>query len=194
MTTASSTTTLGWWWRLLLAAVAAALVALLGAGTASAATLTVAETRVGPSTAAGQLVVGVADHITAGQQWGNAPPEAVSVVGRGVAANGGARLIRPPLAASPKQVGTKWGKHAGDYGYHPGDSAGRAWYSQRIRDVHRSPDEVRRGPYNPHGGGGDGYFFFRRGGDLVITKPDGEFVSMFPGSNNAWFKNAQVFD
>lgn len=46
-------------WRLLLAALAAAaIVALLGAGTASAATVTGAETRVGPSTVPTAYVVG----------------------------------------------------------------------------------------------------------------------------------------
>lgn len=38
------------------------------------------------------------------------------------------------------------------------------------------------------------YFFFRQGYDLLITKPDGEFVMMFPGASaNAWFKGAEVF-
>ena len=54
---------------------------------------------------------------------------------------------------------------------------------------------IRRGAWNPSGGGGDGYFFFRQGDDLLITKPDGQFVTMFPspGGANAWFKNAEVF-
>lgn len=81
------------WWRFFLAAIAAAVVTLLGAGTASAATLPELETRVGASTPVTAYVVGVHECITAGQRWGNAPPQAVSVVGRGVAAKAGARTF-----------------------------------------------------------------------------------------------------
>jgi ferredoxin-NADP reductase len=43
-------------------------------------------------------------------------------------------------------------------------------------------------------GGGSNYFFFRQGDDLLITRPGGEFVTMFPGAgSNAWFKGAEVF-
>ena len=76
------------WWRCVLAFVAATLVTLLGAGTASAATLAVAETRVGAATPATVHVVGAHESISAGQRWGHAPPQAVSVVGCGVAAEG----------------------------------------------------------------------------------------------------------
>ncbi len=77
------------WWRLLLAALAAALTVLLGAGTASAVTVPVLETRVGASTPTRARVVGVHESVSAGQQWGNAPPAAVSVVATGVAAKRG---------------------------------------------------------------------------------------------------------
>jgi hypothetical protein len=60
--------------------------------------------------------------------------------------------------------------------------------------VHLNPDEVRRGPWHPAAGGGDSYFFFRQGDDLLVTQPGGEFVTMFPGGGaNGWFKNAEVF-
>lgn len=75
------------WWRFVLAALAAALVALLGAGTASATTPTAAETRVGASTPATAYVVGVHESVSAGQRWGNAPPNAEIVAATGVAAN-----------------------------------------------------------------------------------------------------------
>lgn len=76
------------WWRLLHAALAVAVVTLLGAGTASALTVPVLETRVGASTPAAQVAIGVHESISAGQRWGNAPPDADSVVATGVAANG----------------------------------------------------------------------------------------------------------
>jgi|APMI01.1.fsa_nt_gi hypothetical protein len=87
--TARQPTTLLGWWRLLLAALAAAVVTLLGAGTASAVTVPVLETRVGASTPATAYTVGPHECITAGQRWGNAPPAADPVVAIGVAANTG---------------------------------------------------------------------------------------------------------
>lgn len=106
----------------------------------------------------------------------------------------GAIDIRPPLSMGSKQFGTKWGKHAADYGLDPASSSSRTWFMNRARDVHLNPTEVRRGAWNPSGGGGENYFFFRQGDDLLITRPGGEFVTMFPGgSTNAWFKNAEVF-
>ncbi len=85
MTKASSTTKTGWW-RLLLAALAAALAVLLGAGTASAFTPPVAETRVGAWNPVVVNIVGPHECITAGQRWGHAPPQGETVVATGVAA------------------------------------------------------------------------------------------------------------
>ena len=75
------------WWRLLLAALAAAVVTLLGAGTASAVTVPVLEARVGAPNPATAYTVAVHESVSAGQQWGHAPPAAVSMVATGVAAN-----------------------------------------------------------------------------------------------------------
>ncbi|MFF9853276.1 RHS repeat domain-containing protein [Streptomyces litmocidini] len=95
------------------------------------------------------------------------------------------------IGAEGKQLGKKWGKHAEDYGKHPGDAAARQWYEQRIKDVRSSPDEVRQGPYRPGQGGSDDYWFYKKGDDLVITKNSGEFVSMFPLSGpNKWYEGA----
>lgn len=108
-----------------------------------------------------------------------------------VAAEGGSMAIRPPLSIGSKQFGTKWGRHATDYGLDPASGSARSWFQGRLRDVHLNPDEVRRGAWR---GGGENYFFFRQGDDLLITQPDGTFVTMFPGaSTNGWFKSAEVF-
>lgn len=88
------------WWRFFLAALAAALVALLGAGTASAATVPNLETRVGASTPVAAYVVGVHESVSAGQRWAKAPPQAGTVVGFGVAAN-----AAPKVAGVPKLAG-----------------------------------------------------------------------------------------
>lgn len=62
------------WWRFFLAALAAVRASMLAATTASAATLTAAETRVGTSTLATVHVVGVDESVSAGQRWVHAPP------------------------------------------------------------------------------------------------------------------------
>jgi hypothetical protein len=106
-----------------------------------------------------------------------------------LAANGAIR-VRPPLSIPKSQFGTKWGKHASDYGLDAGDSAARAAWMSRIRDVHLNPDEVRLGQYGVY----DEAFMFRQGEDLLITRTDGTFVSMYPGgSTSSWYKGAEVF-
>lgn len=103
------------------------------------------------------------------------------------------RADLPPFNISPGQFGKKWGKHAKDYGLNPGDPASRQWFQDRATQVHDAPDDVRVGPYNPNGGGGPDYVFFRQGDDLVIMKPNGEFVTMFPmdpNSPNGWYQGA----
>lgn len=93
---------------------------------------------------------------------------------------------------SDKQFGRKWGRHAQDYGLNPGDTAARKWFEDRIYEVRASHDDVRRGSWNPQGGGGDDYWFYRKDNDLLITKGDGTFVTMFPlgRDGNSWFNGA----
>ena len=74
------------WLGLLLAALVAVLITLLGAGTASAATATTAQTRVGPHTLAAQVLVGPGSGIGAGQRLGNDAPAYDFVLATGVAA------------------------------------------------------------------------------------------------------------
>lgn len=58
----------------------------------------------------------------------------------------------------------------------------------KVRGLH---DEVRQGPWNPASGGADDYFFYRKGNDLLLTKGNGNFVTMFPmDSQNRWFQGA----
>lgn len=109
------------WWRLLLAALAAAVVTLLGAGTASAVTVPVPETRVGASTPTVARVVGPHECITAGQRWGNAPPQADSVVATGVAAKADIPLpVRPPGHTVDVSVHGPDGRVLDSYSLHSG--------------------------------------------------------------------------
>jgi hypothetical protein len=116
----------------------------------------------------------------------------------GTAENGlPTRAELPPFNITPAQFGKKWGKHSKDYGLDPGDPESRQWFQDRASDVHANPDDVRVGPYNPNGGGGPDYVFFRQGNDLVIMKPNGDFVTMFPmdeGNYNNWYLSASPID
>ena len=87
MTTTTSTRTFSRRWAVLLLAVLAAVLALvLPASTASANGLSAAQTRVGVSTLAAPDVVGVAEHIAAGQRRSRAPSQLRLVSGHCVAA------------------------------------------------------------------------------------------------------------
>ncbi|WP_336160110.1 polymorphic toxin-type HINT domain-containing protein [Amycolatopsis sp. VC5-11] len=64
-------------------------------------------------------------------------------------------------------------------------------YRDKIAEVRESHDEVRQGSWNPDSGGGNDYLFFREGNDLLLTKSDGQFVTMFPMDKpNRWFEQA----
>jgi len=82
-------------WRVLLLPALTALATLfLSTALASASGLPAAETRVGASHPAVVHVVGVAEHIAAGQHPGRAPSQLQVVVGHCVAAEGGVPLFR----------------------------------------------------------------------------------------------------
>ncbi|AUX36278.1 MULTISPECIES: RHS repeat domain-containing protein [Sorangium] len=107
------------------------------------------------------------------------------------AAKGGPTRPLPELKVDSIQFGKKVGKHAKDFGLDAGNPAHRQWVRERINTVVQQYDEVRQGPWSPRGGGGNDFLFFRKGTDLVITKPSGEFVTIFPGGqSNEWFKGA----
>ncbi|WP_067648448.1 hypothetical protein [Nocardia harenae] len=97
----------------------------------------------------------------------------------------------PPMHIDKRQFGKKIGKHAEDFGLDPRDPSARIWLRQHFEEVRSSPDEVRSGPYYPDSGGGNDYWFYRKGNDLLITKGDGEFVTCFPLTGpNVWFESA----
>jgi hypothetical protein len=99
------------------------------------------------------------------------------------------RLLLPGLKVETKQFGKKVGKHAEDFGLNPSSPADRDWVRGRIDSIVSGPEDVRQGPWNPRGGGGSDYLFYRQGADVVITKPSGDFVTVLPGGQtNGWFK------
>jgi hypothetical protein len=73
----------------------------------------------------------------------------------------------------------------------PNDPDARAWVRQHIEDIFNNPDEIRQGVYHPQTGGGANFWFYRQGGDIVITKENGDFVSIFKnGADRDWFDRA----
>ena len=101
MTTASCDA--NWrWLGCLLAALVAVLVTLFGAVTASAATATAAQTRVGPHTLVAPFVVGPQRGIGAGQRLGNDLPAYDFVLATGVAAKSVEGVLQTPSVSSVK--------------------------------------------------------------------------------------------
>ena len=63
----------------------------------------------------------------------------------------------------------------------------------RIADIHANPTEIRQGSWNPKGGGGTDYRFYRQGSDVVVTRGTGDFVTILKGGeSNGWFQGATV--
>lgn len=91
------------------------------------------------------------------------------------------------------QIGKKLGRHVKDYGGSHGNPADRQIVIDKIQDVGNNPEKVIPGTFAGQGSGGArGNVFFRiKGDDVVITKPDGTFVTtMKDGINNPAVKNA----
>ena len=54
-----------------------------------------------------------------------------------------------------------------------------------------NPEESRQGAWNPSAGGGSNYYFVRKGVDVVVTKANGEFVTILKGGvQNSWYQGA----
>jgi len=109
----------------------------------------------------------------------------------GSARSGGNNCATNSLWIDSGQFGAKVGKHASDFGLDPSDPAARAQIRSVIENIHASPAEVRQGAWNPNGGGGSDYCFYRLGDDVVVTKADGTFVTILRGGiTNGWFHGA----
>ncbi|MEO8889791.1 MAG: hypothetical protein ABI301_04935 [Jatrophihabitantaceae bacterium] len=103
------------------------------------------------------------------------------------------RACGPDMIIDSKQAGTKIGRHASDFGRDAKNPLDRQWMRRRIDDIRANPDEVRRGPWHPNGGGGAAYWFYREGADVVVTDNDGIFVTILnDGITNGWFDGAKV--
>lgn len=93
------------------------------------------------------------------------------------------------FASKEKQYGKKIGKHAQDFGLDASKEEDRLKMEHVIADIVSNKDEIRIGSWR---GQHDDVLFFVKGNDVVITKTDGEFVTILKDGvkNSAGVKNA----
>lgn len=103
-----------------------------------------------------------------------------------------ADIKNAPIKVSDKQFGKKIGKHGGyDYGFDIRTKEGREQYRALIEDVRYNFDERAVGDWRSQE---EPVIFYIKGENLVVTKLDGEFISLFDGGKtNARAKNARRF-
>lgn len=93
------------------------------------------------------------------------------------------------FASKEKQYGKKIGKHAQDFGLDASKEEDRLKMHEIIADITSNKDEIRVGSWR---GQEHDVLFFIKGNDVVITKTDGEFVTVLKDGvkNSAGVKNA----
>ncbi|WPD75910.1 hemagglutinin repeat-containing protein [Dickeya fangzhongdai] len=165
---------------------AAAVGLIPGAGDAAGKAIKAAETALkkGELTEASKLINKVSDEIS-----GYLPsPGHTSLPSSGVGSNAA-------FSVTNAQVGKKLGKHVEDFGGNASNAADRQRVLDIINDIGSNPDKVVAGKFAGQGvgnGASRGDVFFRiKGNDVVVTKPDGSFVTILKdGVNNTSVKNA----
>lgn len=95
------------------------------------------------------------------------------------------------FASKEKQYGKKIGKHAVDFGLDASNEEDRAKMMNIISDIQKNCDEIRIGTWR---GQDKEVLFYIKGNDVVITKQDGEFVTVLKDGvlNSAGVKNARI--
>lgn len=97
------------------------------------------------------------------------------------------------FSINEKQLGKKLGKHVEDFGGSPSNVADRQRVIDHIKSIASSPDAVVKGTFKGQGPGGarGPVNFLIKGSDVVVTKPNGEFVTVLKnGINNTSVMNA----
>ncbi|WJM80597.1 hypothetical protein [Pectobacterium brasiliense] len=165
---------------------AAAVGLIPGAGDAAGKAIKAAETALkkGELAEASKLINKASDEIS-----GYLPsPGHTSLPSSGVGANAA-------FSVTNAQVGKKLGKHVEDFGGNASNPADRQRVLDIINDIGSKTDKVVAGKFAGQGvgnGASRGEVFFRiKGNDVVVTKPDGSFVTILKdGINNTSVKNA----
>lgn len=116
-------------------------------------------------------------------------PWKISVLTSGVGASA-------KFSVTNAQVGKKLGKHVEDFGGNASNAADRERVLNIINDIGSNPDKVVAGKIAGQvagAGASRGDVFFRiKGNDVVVTKPDGSFITILKDGvlNNTSVKNA----
>ena len=102
------------------------------------------------------------------------------------------REINEPLTIANAQLGKKLGKHIFEWGLNPQSSTDREKFIQIIYDIVLNHDKpIKIGEWR---GQQEDVLFFIKGDDVVITKQNGEFVTIMKGGvNNGRVKDARKF-
>lgn len=97
------------------------------------------------------------------------------------------------IKINDKQFGRKVGKHAIDFGLNPNDKGDREKIREYIQEIVLTYDEKTEGLWRGIADGNVGKaIFYRKGNDVVITKTDGEFVTILKdGINNGAFQRSR---
>ncbi|MCC6742427.1 MAG: hypothetical protein IT175_01075 [Acidobacteria bacterium] len=99
------------------------------------------------------------------------------------------------LNISGKQFSKKLIRRAQEMGLDPSNEIDRLRFLDRIQQVFDKAEEVRRGSFRGQGAdGAEGeVLFFRHGQDVLVTSPNGDFVTFLSGgAANQRFLNGRV--
>ena len=126
----------------------------------------------------GMSLAAVLGRLVSGGAKGEVPgllpkPDATSIPASGVGAGAAFKV-------DSKQLGKKLGKHVEDFGGNAASPGDRKMVLDKIHDVGSNPEKVVPGTFAGQGANGArGDVFFRvKGNDVVVTKPDGTFVTI----------------
>ncbi|MEP6862912.1 MAG: SpvB/TcaC N-terminal domain-containing protein [Deltaproteobacteria bacterium] len=98
------------------------------------------------------------------------------------------KRLTPGLNLPSRQFGKKVAQHAPEFGLDATTAEGRSAFRERIESVVGQYEELRQGAFQ---GGRTDVLFYRKGSDLVLTTPSGEFITIFSnGATNSWFLGA----
>lgn len=130
--------------------------------------------------------MGLVSGIVAAAGWGSTGVSADAAAGELTAAP--PKRLTPGLNLPSRQFGKKVAQHASDFGLDATTAAGRSAFRARIESVTDGYTELRQGPFQ---GGRTDVLFYRKGSDLVLTTPSGEFITILTnGETNSWFRSA----
>lgn len=99
----------------------------------------------------------------------------------------------PTFKVNSRQLGKKLGRHVEDFGGDIANKADRDKVTNIINDIGHKPDKVITGTFAGQGPNGErGAVHFRiKGSNVVVTKPNGDFVTILKdGVNNTSVKTA----